>query len=902
MTVLPRAEDVFVGRADELSLLTELMDSGAFDHGALVILGEAGIGKSAMLRRFCDAAAETGRRTLRIHCDALLTEEPLGALVDALRNHGVSIDETGGRAQAAVVNALTGLVEDGPLILGIDNLHHLDDASCAALAAALRNRAKHPFSLAAATRGRPQSAGGVGALLDMLDETDRLTTHVVEGLPEDAVAQFLGSAVVEPLPWEAAEVAARTAGNPALIRLLIEDAAHHGSTGGSATVVRADRRKRLLGRFFTPKSALLRFAQAFSVLEPTSAATARSTAWLAGLGADEAEHLFDRLVSEGILEGTQSRCFRFRHAVLRQALRDDIGPATWERWHRDVIALLKSNPEHPALQHDLANLIREIARPGDREAATALVAEAERLCKEDPARSVPWFREALALIPPDDNAHAHVAVRTARALMLAGEPRMATLTGLHALDDLPPGAERTKLAALFVSALMKQGALPEAKRLVQRERRAASRPSLRLASQAAYVYAATGETARADAIVEKAMAYFRRQPHEPDRSSVDERIHALADLIHLRCLSPRGDDILRLMAELEAVAEDGGPIARAGAYATLAFGYSTLGDTGRCAAALDRALPLLPAGTVRPDILVAQARNAVHLGDWDRAITMIESATAVLRSAGMMAYFELLRFSQVGLLVSRGSWAPARELLRTAQTDGAPEGLVDAELAHIDMLSGDTDAARDRLLRRLTTPDLRGTVRLRVLSRLAEVEAQRGSSPGVLAALDKIEGLGLSALDNHTRVIMLLERGHATGDPELVRAGCALADTHHLTLLQARGRLYLGLAGMNADENLREAATMFHLLDALPWRRRTADELRRRGLQVPRPRKKAGGLTPTERQLIQLVGLGKSNRQIATAMALSVKTVEAYLTRLYQKTDCTSRVELARVLDSGSAA
>ena len=52
-------------------------------------------------------------------------------------------------------------------------------------------------------------------------------------------------------------------------------------------------------------------------------------------------------------------------------------------------------------------------------------------------------------------------------------------------------------------------------------------------------------------------------------------------------------------------------------------------------------------------------------------------------------------------------------------------------------------------------------------------------------------------------------------------------------------------------------------------------------------------LTARERSVALLVHEGRTNQQIARALDISVKTVEAYLTRLYRKTTCSSRVGLA---------
>jgi DNA-binding NarL/FixJ family response regulator len=70
---------------------------------------------------------------------------------------------------------------------------------------------------------------------------------------------------------------------------------------------------------------------------------------------------------------------------------------------------------------------------------------------------------------------------------------------------------------------------------------------------------------------------------------------------------------------------------------------------------------------------------------------------------------------------------------------------------------------------------------------------------------------------------------------------------------------------------------------------------------VPRPAQREGGtLTDTEAQLVRLVRDGLTNKQIASALHYSPKTVEVYLSRIYAKTQCSSRVELVRALDGGA--
>jgi DNA-binding NarL/FixJ family response regulator len=89
---------------------------------------------------------------------------------------------------------------------------------------------------------------------------------------------------------------------------------------------------------------------------------------------------------------------------------------------------------------------------------------------------------------------------------------------------------------------------------------------------------------------------------------------------------------------------------------------------------------------------------------------------------------------------------------------------------------------------------------------------------------------------------------------------------------------------------LERAAGIFQELGAALWEGKARDELSRIGGRAP------GGqeLTPTERQVAELVAEGKSNKEVASSLFISVNTVEANLSRIYRKLDVRSRTELAR--------
>ena len=117
---------------------------------------------------------------------------------------------------------------------------------------------------------------------------------------------------------------------------------------------------------------------------------------------------------------------------------------------------------------------------------------------------------------------------------------------------------------------------------------------------------------------------------------------------------------------------------------------------------------------------------------------------------------------------------------------------------------------------------------------------------------------------------------------------------------RARAQLVSGSMGLDPQSLLTKAYITFDELGAVPSRQQTAAELRARRLMVPRhPSDPKGALSATESQLVRFVCDGMTNRLIAATMHYSPKTVEVYLSRVYSKTGCHSRLELARAVDRG---
>jgi DNA-binding NarL/FixJ family response regulator len=97
-----------------------------------------------------------------------------------------------------------------------------------------------------------------------------------------------------------------------------------------------------------------------------------------------------------------------------------------------------------------------------------------------------------------------------------------------------------------------------------------------------------------------------------------------------------------------------------------------------------------------------------------------------------------------------------------------------------------------------------------------------------------------------------------------------------------------------ARESLQHARAIFEELGAALWAERANMELARIGGRTASP----GELTPAEQRVAELVGRGRSNKEVAAELVVTVRTVESNLTRVYRKLGVRSRAELVRRLSA----
>ena len=138
----------------------------------------------------------------------------------------------------------------------------------------------------------------------------------------------------------------------------------------------------------------------------------------------------------------------------------------------------------------------------------------------------------------------------------------------------------------------------------------------------------------------------------------------------------------------------------------------------------------------------------------------------------------------------------------------------------------------------------------------------------------------------------------AAGDIDEACVACehALAEHDRLPMPFERARTQL-LFGQflrqqrrkdTAVATLSEALATFEAMGARLWAERATTELARTRFGA----RQIAGLTPSEHRVAELAAKGMTNRDVAAALFISPKTVEANLSRIYRKLGIHSRAEL----------
>jgi DNA-binding CsgD family transcriptional regulator len=923
------AAEGLLERGAEVAALGDLLDRAMSGAGSLALVeGPAGIGKTRLLGACVEAAEARGMHVLRACGDEVAMELPFAgvrellwparapALEGAARLAGPVFEGSDGVVDpdrvGGVLHGLYWLVanraEEVPLALLIDDLHWLDRASARFVAYLARRLDSLRVLLVGAVRGGDDATGSAAALAPMAEMVLRPAP-----LSRDASVRLvrarLGPRAGEELCDSCYEA---TGGNPffleALSDALVED-------GGRPTMDLA-RRIRAVGGGAVRGSVLLplarlgseckRLAQATAVLAPGS--PLRHGAALAGLERDAAQRAADRLRAAGLFEGTGS--LAFSHPIVREAVAAELAPS-----------------DRGGLNLRAAEVLAGEGAPADRVAAYLLGAE---------PFGQPWVVDALRIAGRDALARGapEVAARYLQRALL--EPPLAELR-LEVLRELggaekelplgqdfpalrealalaPDPATHAAIALELAWALATTGRAVEILPLLEPELESGSRlePEVRQAMEA-LLLGTCGTLFEATHRLWARMAGHRERARQgklkdPVMTAALALIGSVAGLTAAEAagfarLALRDERLMRFLA----------------AYGGAACALCWTGQLEEAAQALDAALAesqrrgsvpmFMNASLFRGhtaflagelDVAEDHGQRACELGaelgagGWSMmfiAPVLIERN----RAGEALSRFESLTFEERWLMSWEGAIVLAQRGRAKVAMGELGAGVADMFDADRRMATGGCDLSVPVDWVPSAAPALMQLGRDREARAVAErelVAARRFGEPRRLATALSTRG----QLDSDSQALTWLREAVDLLERSPARLEYARALVNLGTGLRRRGQREAARAPLSA------ALDIAHACGSVALAERARGELFAAGA---RPRRDAahgpGALTPAELRVARMAAEGLSNREIAQALFVSVKTVETHLSHAYGKLGIGRRDELPTALQAAGS-
>ncbi len=941
-----RAEPALLERDAELEALGSALDEARAGRGRLVVVeGHAGMGKSQLLGAARGFAKGTGVRVLAATGGELerdfafgvalqLLEPALAAAAPAQRGRLLAgaarlseplfespASEAGvSGAEDDVFPVLHGLywlvsnlAETGPLLLAVDDAHWADAPSLRFALYLTQRLAALPAALVVARR--PRERGGEEELLARLAAHPAAARIQLGPLSEPAVARLVHAAFEGDVDPEFASACAEvTGGNPLLVEQLVRALDAEGVAPDAAGA----RRVRELGPEEVSRAVLLRLsslqfgatalARAIAVLGDGT--SLRRAGALAALEPGVAGAAADALAAAEILRPGEP--LEFVHPIVRSAIYAELPPSERARMHTAAARTLRAEGAPPEL---VASHLVKGEPEGEAWAVEVLRDAADRaLAAGAPGSAVRHLRRALDEPPgraerPDvlaDLGYAAAAAGDARAvpyleeaLMATGDPRRRAELAHAAGRALTAGGRHREAAETFDRGL--------------RELREAGEDEgseLALQLQSGYV-----GTARRD-ISTLPLAVARLRPamaRRLDGSTAGQRA-LLAHVAYERALV--GEPCARVREAATAALAGGrlleedtvDGVAFHHAVAALAWADDLDGALDAIAAAVDEARRR---GTAFGYASAVHARASVHYlaGRLEEALTDARVAMAAGREGWRLALPSAHAVACRALL-DRGDVEAAEAAL--ALRGGEERWRDSAAFARLVEARGWLSLERGDAARARAEFEECGERQERVGAHNPAVMAWR--SGAALAAhrrddADEARALGEAEVElaraygaPRALGVALRTCGLVTGGEEglaLLESAVDALERSPARLELARARVELGAAlrragrRQAAQQELRGALDAAHRCGAAALAQRARDELTAAGAR-PRRAQLSGleSLTASERRVAELAARGATNREIAQALFVTVKTVEWHLRNTYLKLGIASRREL----------
>jgi ATP/maltotriose-dependent transcriptional regulator MalT len=833
------------------------------------------------------------------------------------------------RAHGAARSLLELLASAQPLVLALDDLHWADQATVELLSFLLRRPPRGEVALVLAFR-EGQAPDRLAAALDDARRRGDLLELALAPLTGEQSAALLGQGVEG---TEAARLHELAGGNP----FYLEELASHGVAPGMSADPSEPARA---GAIPAPVAAALE--RELGALPDTSRAVALGAAVAgasfdfelaaaaAGVGEQEALSAIDDLLERGVLRRTDApRRFRFRHPIVQGAVYED-APAGWlvQAHARAAAALERQGAPAPAR----ARHVERSAKVGD-EGASALLSEAAGVAAlRAPATAAHWYASALSLQPPDAEPAARLAllIPMAQALGYAGELDRARETLDEVLAVLPADqlAVRGQVVAACARIDQLLGRHAAARSLLQTtleelpDQGAPEGTALKEQLAGACFFSGDFEGLRrwGGEALEQASGQGDRATHAATTGLLGCAEYMVGDLEAAREMLDRAEGRFAGLSDQELAPKLTALVwcgmceiflerfdrAEEMFERALAVGRSTghghvttltrvgqgvirlaRGRLGEAAEVLDEAIEssLL---TGNDQFLVwalwARCRTALQAGDVDAAIRFGERGVAIAGDA----HDPVSAFAGLHLAEARyeaGEDPAACRDLALASLGG--EGLPLVERAF-----------QSSPLELLTRMDL------------AAGDAERAARTAELAARASA-GLGIGGRSAEAaRAAAAVSLAAGRDEPAAARA-LEAADLYAgagIAIEEARARLLAGRALAAGDrdaavEQLERARIQFDGHGAARYRDEAAGELRSLGRRTTRPKRAqdqigdgVGALSDREREVAELVANGHTNREIASELYLSEKTIENHMSRIFGKLGASKRAQVAAAM------
>jgi DNA-binding CsgD family transcriptional regulator len=912
--------DEIVGRERELQAVADFLAADPVLPGAIVLAGEAGIGKTTVWRATLAQAAAAGFRLLscrpagaevRLSFAALadLFEEVLDEVLPALpepqrRSLEVALlrrDASGDALEeravfAGILGSLRALAAGGPLVIAIDDAQWLDQPSAAALEFAARRLRSEPVVLVAAIRTEDTAATPLG--LDRAIGDERLLRLDVGPLSLGAVHRILLERTGRSFTRPALRRIHDTSGGNPFYALELARADSGSGTSGGAPMPLPRSLDELLGQRIAALSP-----EAQAVLFMAAAVPQPSVALLDEVHGGSTRDLLAAAADAGVVRLSNGDV-RFAHPLLAAAAYGR-GGGNRRQWHARL-AEVSLDVEERA-RH------RSLATDGPDASVADLLTQAARsaLARGAPSAAAELLESAIDRTPASDvEARIRRVVEAAPTLIQIGERQKAKALLEEALLTSPPGLLRADVL-IWLSEVVDDdpaGDLRTRALLAEGLEEAGEDPGRRSA-----ILLNLEMMERSDEHFAEALQFARQALELAERADEQELLtHALTRTADLEVLTGVGGDPVERFERAIALNETTRIEPAVGPAAMLAV---CLIRAGRLA----EARPLLVSQLQRAtDEGIESSRDRLCLfltelewlaGDWAAAEAYARQGLEVAEQSGSLTLIGAIDGPLALLEGSRGeveaALARAREGVALCERIGEYAYTVynRQAIGFLELSRGRPESALEELSVYSVERGIEGTKRISFIGDAIEAAIQLGQLETASALIEELGRRGtllrrptLSAVAVRCRALLDAAQGRDPDEAAMTAAVDTFA-TLGMPFERARSLLVLGEVRRRrkrkraAREAMDEALAGFAAVGAVLWAERTREAMRRIG-----GRTAAGGLTATEQRVADLVVSGRSNKEIAAALFVSVRAVEANLTRIYAKLNVGSRTELVRRL------